>query len=238
MNAKTLCKIIVRKSRLHSSQAGPPARIETAEDLFAGAIEESKVGSRRCDVTNRHGRCRPPVRVRLQKASALPCLPIVTHSPEINHTRISPSPNTSPHPQWRPYHVSYAHICSSTAFAGGRCVAHAIAACLANSASQQSPIADFHHQTSLPSSPLPSLSARPSTTPSLSPSSDPSSVTHTAARSRPTPRRSTSTARRPLPLPPHGVAPLSALPSRHTVSVLSSTPPVPSPTRAPPTSAL
>merc|ERR1711879_638599 len=76
------------------------------------------------------------------------------------------------------------------------------------------------YTTFLPSSPLPSPSARPSTTPSPSPSSAPSSVTHTAAHSRPTPRRSTSTARRPLPPPHRGVAPSSALVSRPTVSVL------------------
>merc|ERR1712032_835343 len=59
--------------------------------------------------------------------------------------------------------------------------------------------------TSLPSSPLPSLSARPSTTPSLSPSSALSSATPTAALRPQTRRRNTSTRRKPRqPLPRWG----------------------------------
>merc|ERR1712137_408908 len=106
-----------------------------------------------------------------------------------------------------------------------------------------SPTLTYHPQwppsaTFLPSSPLPSPSARPSTTLSPLPSSAPFSVMPTAAHSRPTPRRSTSTPRRLPPPLPRGVAPSSALPSSRTVLVLSSTLPAPSPTRALLTSAL
>lgn len=75
-------------------------------------------------------------------------------------------------------------------------------------------------QTSLPLSPRPLPSAPPSTTPSHSPFSVPSLAMPTAAHRVPTPRRSTSTARRPLPPLHHGVALCSALPSSHMASVL------------------
>ena len=101
--------------------------------------------------------------------------------------------------------------------------------------SQDVSLTAFRTQTFLPLSLRPLPSALPSTTSSRSPSWAPSLAMPTAAHSKQTPRRSTSTPRRPLPPPPRGEAPLSARASRPTVSALSSTPPVPLPTRALPT---
>lgn len=133
-----------------------------------------------------------------------------------NFNQYPPSPTLTHHPQWPPSAVSAPLFTSSMAVLSS--ITQSLHVLMKTQ--HHVAIANDVHQTSLPSSPLPSLSARPSTTLSPSPSLDPSSVTHTAARSKLTPRRSTSTPRRPLPLPHRGVALSSALVSRPTVSVL------------------
>merc|ERR1712149_44273 len=87
-----------------------------------------------------------------------------------------------------------------------------------------------------PSSLRPLLLAPSSTTASSSPFSLLSSAPPASAPSLPTLRRSLFAPRRPALLPSPGAPPSSARPSRPTVSALSSTLLVLSPTRAPPTS--
>merc|ERR1712149_6849 len=87
-----------------------------------------------------------------------------------------------------------------------------------------------------PSSLRPLLLAPSSTTASSSPFSLLPSAPPTSAPSLPTLRRSLFAPRRPALLPSPGAPPSSARPSRPTVSALSSTLLVLSPTRAPPTS--